>query len=122
MNVSTKGVVMMVFATLLAAFAQFLGKIGVSRITTSVWSIIFNPYLVSSLLLLFFMSLIVTFALRLGDVSKLYPLISLSFIWTAIVSSVLLGETLHFTTIVGTLIILLGVMVINSSPSKEVVA
>jgi len=52
-------------------------------------------------------------ALRLGNVSFIYPLLSLSYIWILIWAKLFLKENISKTKIYGIFLIVLGVVIIN---------
>ena len=54
-------------------------------------------------------------AFRHGELSTLYPFVSLSFVWVAILSSIFLGEMLHILTMFGVAAIVAGVVLIGIS-------
>jgi len=59
-------------------------------------------------------------ALRYGELSVLYPIIALTYVWVSILSVVLLGETMNAFKIVGLAVIVIGVTVLGrTSPKAE---
>ena len=57
-------------------------------------------------------------ALRHGELSVLYPLISLSYVWVAILSVVVFGEIMNVYKIAGICAIMAGVGVLGSGAHK----
>ena len=58
-------------------------------------------------------------ALRYGELSVLYPIIALTYVWVSILSVSLLGETMNLYKIAGLVVIVLGVTVLGRTPSKS---
>jgi multidrug transporter EmrE-like cation transporter len=57
-------------------------------------------------------------ALRYGELSVLYPIIALTYVWVSILSVALLGETMNAFKIVGLCVIVLGVTVLGRTGPK----
>ncbi len=58
-------------------------------------------------------------ALRYGELSVLYPIIALTYVWVSILSVFLLGETMNPFKIAGLAVIVVGVTVLGRTPSKS---
>lgn len=58
-------------------------------------------------------------ALRYGELSVLYPIIAVTYVWVSILSVFLLGETMNPFKIAGLAVIVVGVTVIGRTPSKS---
>jgi multidrug transporter EmrE-like cation transporter len=58
-------------------------------------------------------TVMLTLALRKGQLSLLYPVISLTFVWVAILSVVLFGETINGLEAAGLVTIMAGVCVLG---------
>ena len=57
-------------------------------------------------------------ALRHGELSVLYPLISLGYVWVAVLSVVVFGEMMNVYKITGICAIMAGVAVLGSGAHK----
>jgi multidrug transporter EmrE-like cation transporter len=57
-------------------------------------------------------------ALRYGELSVLYPIIALTYVWVSILSVVLLGETMNAFKIAGLSLIVVGVAVLGWRGAK----
>lgn len=57
-------------------------------------------------------------ALRYGELSVLYPIIALTYVWVSILSVMLLGETMNAFKIAGLSLIVLGVAVLGWAGPK----
>lgn len=61
-------------------------------------------------------------ALRYGELSTLYPIIALTYVWVSLLSVMMLGETMNAFKLLGLAIIVLGVAVLGRGPGKEAAA
>ena len=107
------GISLVVFGTLLGAIGAFLLKIGGSKIQSR--NDLFNIQKVYLLLLgvcLYgFSAIVFTFALQFGELSMLYPFVSLSYIWATFLSISFLHEKVNHYRWTGIFFIILGVVV-----------
>ncbi len=99
-------------ATFLTATGQFLFKLGSANITPG-WDLFHNWYLIAGFSIYGISAAILVVALKYGELSVLYPIISLSFVWVNIISFEFLGETLNNYKWAGVCLIILGVSCIG---------
>jgi drug/metabolite transporter (DMT)-like permease len=100
--------------TLLVAFAQYLIKLGANRLshagllgtTLGIFTIpqLFAGYCVYAVFTVLFI-----YALRHGELSILYPLIALGYVWVTITAVIAFHETMNPLKIVGLIVIMCGV-------------
>ncbi|MBO9478153.1 EamA family transporter [Shimia sp. R11_0] len=110
---------LMTFSVALSAVAQTLFKLGVSQISfapqMSFWgkaaSLVFSPYVLAGLSLYALGTVFWLFALKALDLSVAYPFVALSFIFVAVLSFAFLGEPLSVTRLIGTALIVSGLVV-----------
>jgi|JI61114DRNA_FD_contig_31_1628723_length_638_multi_1_in_0_out_0_2 uncharacterized membrane protein len=76
---------------------------------------IFDPYIFSSFFSAFLASLFWMAALKEFELSKAYPMMSLSFLCVLFLSHYLFGESLTIQKIVGTAFVLVGIIIISKS-------
>jgi drug/metabolite transporter (DMT)-like permease len=112
-NNNLKGIIGMVICTLLVAIGQFFLKRGVEIFNLSLISIITNYWLIIGLFMYFIASILLIKALKLGDLSVVFPFVSLSYVWVAIGSMLILSEVMTFINWGGILSILLGVFLLG---------
>lgn len=117
-----KAILLVLFCTVLGAGAQFLLKMGSQGVDTSsilhiVWSIGTNIPLLSGLSLYGLSMVLFVHALRNEQLSLLYPLISLTYIWVTAVSILFLNESVSFGKIAGVIVIVAGVALLGRDPS-----
>jgi drug/metabolite transporter (DMT)-like permease len=111
---------MMVAFTFIAAIGQTFMKSGAARLG--------DPLTLTGLLadsplqigLLFYCggALLVVLALRHGELSVLYPVISLSYVWVAILAVVIFHESLTVTKTGGIAAIIAGVAILGGGKHK----
>ena len=102
---------MIVVFTLVAAIAQPLFKTGANRLfaNPTLTGLLTDVPLITGLVLYGFGSVLMILALRHGELSVLYPLISLSYVWVAILSVVIFHEAMTPLKIAGIATIIGGV-------------
>ena len=114
----------MVFAcTLLGAAAQILMKYGLqAKLPTGAIPILFavaaNVPIMAGFVLYGMSTAILVLALRNQELSILYPVISLTYVWVAILSLIVFGESMNAYKITGLIIIVLGVAMLGKSNKK----
>jgi uncharacterized membrane protein len=76
---------------------------------------LFDPYIFSSFFSAFLASLAWMLALKEFELSKAYPFMSLSFVMVLLVSYLFLKETLSIEKIIGSVLIIVGIIVISKA-------
>jgi drug/metabolite transporter (DMT)-like permease len=106
--------------TLLAAAAQVLLKFGTNRLHQhlSLATVVTDLPLLGGLALYGIGAAMMVIALRHGELSVLYPLISLSYVWVAILSVVVFGEAMNPFKVAGIFVIMAGVAVMGMGAHK----
>lgn len=110
----------------ISAFAQLVLKSGVSgpRFQDGVtkgglleiaWLIMTSPLIIGGFFLYGAGAIVWLFVLSKTDVSQAYPFVGLGFIITLFFSAVALGETVNAARIIGTLLIIAGIVFIARS-------
>lgn len=119
--------------TLLGAAAQLLIKHGLNNLPLLVdpalgaataqlpqiaWKILSNVALFGGLSLYGLSTGLLVLALRYGELSVLYPIIALTYVWVSLLSVSLLGESMNPYKAIGLAIIVCGVTVLGRGPRK----
>ena len=104
--------------TLLVAMAQYLIKLGANRLShagllATAIGIFTIPQLFAGYCLYGLFTVLFIYALRHGELSILYPLIALSYVWVTITGILAFHESMSAFKIVGVLIIICGVGVLG---------
>jgi drug/metabolite transporter (DMT)-like permease len=123
-----KGNIMVVGCTVLGAAAQMLIKRGttmmpplydaaagtvITQAPMIAWRILTNLPLFGGLACYGLSTILLVLALRYGELSILYPIIALTYVWVSILSVGFLGETLNVYKLLGLIFIVLGVAVLG---------
>ena len=113
-----KAIILVFLCTVLGAAAQLLLKVGSQAVETATlwsmaWSMATSIPLVAGLSLYGLSTVLFIYALRNEQLSLLYPLISLTYIWVTIISVALLGESLSIWKVSGVLFIVSGVSLLG---------
>jgi multidrug transporter EmrE-like cation transporter len=105
----------MVFGcTVLGAAAQMMFKAGLKVMPhPTPLAVVTNWPLLLGLTLYGGSTLLLVLALKEGELSLLYPVISLTYAWVTILSVLMLGETMNALKIVGVLTIIFGVCLLG---------
>lgn len=118
-----KAIILVLLCTVIGAAAQLLLKLGSRTVVTdslwaTAWSMAINFPLILGLSLYGLSTVLFIHALRNEQLSLLYPLISLTYIWVTIVSVALLGESLSFWKVAGVMVIVTGVALLGKDNSR----
>jgi drug/metabolite transporter (DMT)-like permease len=114
-----RSILLVGFGTVLSAAAQILIKLGsgalpphASFLQTAI-GMITIPKLFFGYALYGIYTVVLTLALRHGELSVLYPVIALSFVWVTIASVVVFHEDMNAAKLAGIVIIMSGVAVLG---------
>jgi drug/metabolite transporter (DMT)-like permease len=103
-------IILVIVSTFFAAFGQYFIKKGLNQISIfSLLALLGNFSLILGFFLYGIGAILVVTALRKGKLSVLYPLISLGFVWLALLAAFFLGEILSLANWLGIAIIILGI-------------
>ena len=86
MGTKLSAIILVVIITLLTSAAQIFYKKGADILVFDFLSIITNYYLIIGLFLYFLGAVLLIIALRKGELSVLYPIIALSYVWVSLLS------------------------------------
>jgi drug/metabolite transporter (DMT)-like permease len=116
-------VFIVVACTLIGALAQVLIKLGATHlehtglIATAI-GIFTIPTLFAGYSLYGVFTVLLVFALRDAELSILYPVIALSYVWVTLASVLVFHETMNLPKACGVAIIVLGVAVLGRGGSR----
>jgi len=97
--------------TIFTTTSQLLFKIGSAKVT-GILSF-FNFFVIVGLFSYFLGSIFYLGALKKGELSVIAPMIALNFVWVAILSIILFGETINFQRWFGIISIVGGVIFVG---------
>jgi len=103
---------MVFLAGVVGSFGAVFLKLGAARLNASMWSFL-NGRLVGGVALYLGSSVIYTLALRGGELSVLYPMVSLGYVWTILWARLLFHEEFTRRKMGGLALILLGVVLVG---------
>ncbi|MEK6920915.1 MAG: EamA family transporter [Nanoarchaeota archaeon] len=104
---------LVIVATFIGAFGALFLKYGAEKLTRKNKFTFINSRLVIGVFLYGLSSVFFLIALKNGELSVLYPLTSLSYVWISLLSIKMLGEKMNFYKWLGITAILLGVSLIG---------
>ena len=113
-----RSVLIVVACTLIGAAAQVLIKLGAAQLShasliATFLSIFTVPTLFFGYCLYGLFAVMMVYALRHGELSILYPVIALTFVWVSILSAMIFHEVMNPIKIAGIAIIIAGVAVLG---------
>ena len=118
-----KGIGLVVICTALGAAGQILIKMGADKLVhPTLWSTFLGFFTIAPLFagysLYAVMTVLFIFALKDGELSILYPIISLTYVWVAGLSYWFFHDTLNWAKMAGIVIIVTGVAVLGKDAHK----
>ena len=100
--------------TVLGAAAQMLMKVGLSHLSQpGVMGYLTSLPLLGGYCLYGLNTVLMVFALRDGELSILYPIIALTYVWVTVLSVVFFHEALNFFKLLGVAVVVIGVAVMG---------
>jgi len=108
---------MMVFgASVVGSFGMAFLKMGANRLTKSIWSFL-NAQLIFGVVLFLGSSVLYVAGIKGGQLSVLYPMVSLGYVWGLVWAKIFLDEPLTKQKFAGLGLILLGVFFVGLGSS-----
>ena len=105
--------------TVLGAAAQIFMKLGANRLThPGLMGMASNVHLLSGLVLYGLSTVLLVLALKDGELSLLYPVIALTYVWVTLLSLLLLHDKPNPYKLTGIAIIVIGVSVLGRGGKK----
>jgi drug/metabolite transporter (DMT)-like permease len=99
--------------TFIGSWGGLLLKMAVDEISLSFWNIIRSRKIIAGITLFVLSSFLYIWALKGGELSMLYPMLSLSYLWIAVLSHVFLKEKIGGWKIIGLFFIVLGIVLVG---------
>lgn len=113
MTTSLNAVLLVIFATFIGAFGALALKYGANKMTRQNKLSFINRRLLLGVCLYGLSSVFFLIGLKNGELSVLYPITSLSYIWISLLSIKMLKEKMNFYKWLGIAAILVGVTLIG---------
>ena len=112
-----RSVLLISSCTLISAAAQILMKIGMNHVSKlDPIALATNLPLVAGYALYGVFCLMMILALREGELSLLYPIISLAYVWVTVASYFIFHDTINPLKLTGVVIIMAGVAMLGRGP------
>jgi len=112
------GIAIMILCTLFTAAGQLFFKYSSQTFEWNISSLITNYNLILGFVLYALGAGLLIIALKFGDLSVIYPFVSLTFIWVMIISVWFLGEKLNNFKFGAIIFIIFGVVMISRGESQ----
>jgi multidrug transporter EmrE-like cation transporter len=100
---------LVLIASFIGSFGAVFLKSGAGR-ANCVKSLIFNPRLIFGIFLFLVSTVFYLSGIRHGELTILYPMVSLGYVWTLLWSRIFFGEPLTTNKFAGLAFILLGIV------------
>jgi multidrug transporter EmrE-like cation transporter len=109
-----------VFCTFLVSVSQVLMKMGANytKAHPGLMGMITNPVLIAGYGLYAVVTVLIVVAFKDGELSVLYPILSLSYLWVALLSLLIFHDTLNPYKLIGVTVIICGVAVLGRGARK----
>jgi drug/metabolite transporter (DMT)-like permease len=108
-----RGILLMIVCTLFTASGQLFYKLAAPTLSVSFSGIFLNIQLLIGLFLYFCGAVMLLLALKQGELSAVYPIISLTFVWVLIIGALFFNEAITGLKLAGTLCIIIGVAMLS---------
>lgn len=99
---------LVILGTLIGAFGPILLKKGSNKFNRNIFKQFTNYYMILGFLLYGISTIIFIPALRGGELSVLYPLVALAYVWVCLLSIKFLNEKMNVLKWIGILLIIFG--------------
>ncbi|HII72144.1 TPA: EamA family transporter [Candidatus Woesearchaeota archaeon] len=108
-------ILLVIITTLFSSTGSLLFKVGMNRFGWSIEGVLAAYPVIIGGIVYFMGFILLTYSYRHGELSVLFPFISLSFIWVTLLSWLVLGEIITLAEILGVAAIVCGVVLIGLS-------
>jgi uncharacterized membrane protein len=115
MDTEIWAIVLVLFATSLGSFGPLFLKKASSNLHFDLKSVFYNKYLLLGILFYAVSTVMFIIALKAGELSVLYPLVALAYVWVSLLSIKFLNEKMNLIKWLGVALIILGVTLIGLS-------
>ena len=112
---STKAITLILITTLLTAGGQIFFKLASKTIAPTITGFLLNYFMWIGFILYGSGFLLLILGLKEGELSTLYPMISLSYVWVLLLSFAVFGEIITWIQATGFLLIILGVGIMGAN-------
>jgi len=104
---------LVLLSSFIGSFGAVLLKSGSATVTRNLESLLLNRRLAAGVFLFLLSSIFFVKGIRVGELTVLYPISSLGYLWTVLWSNLFFGEAFTKTKFLGLGLILLGVFCVG---------
>jgi len=108
-------IIIMLTCTIFTALGQLFFKYSSTTFEWNLISLITNYNLIIGFIFYGLGSVLLIVALKFGDLSMIYPIVSLNFVWVMLISAFVFGEVINSFKINAVILIMLGIVFIAGS-------
>ncbi len=112
-HTTAMAIVLVWIASFIGSFGALFLKAGAGKLHEGWIYLVWNPKLILGVVLFCGSSLFYVLGMRQGELSILYPLVSLSYLWALLWSRLFLNERMNRAKGLGLLLILAGIVLIG---------
>lgn len=113
MNTPVSSMALVLVASVIGSFGSVFLKSGAGKLRLSIRHLLLNYRLALGVFLFLFSTVFYFLGIRRGELSVLYPMVSLGYIWTLLWSRLFFGEPITRNKFAGLFLILLGIFFIG---------
>lgn len=113
MNTPIDAILLVLFASFVGSFGGVFLKLGAGRINRNPMSFILNWRLAAGVAVYLFSTVFYLMALKRGELSILFPMVSLGYAWTLLWARIFFGEPFTGRKFAGLALIFAGLIVLN---------
>lgn len=114
MNTPLSSILLVFAASFIGSFGAVFLKMGAGRLHRDIRSLVFNWRLAAGVALYLLSFVFYFLGLRVGELSVLYPMVALGYIWTMVWSRIFFGEPFSRRKVGGIALILVGVVLLKA--------
>lgn|SRR3989338_927435 len=119
MKTKTWAIILVSASTIFTAIAQLFLKLGTKNLSLNFMKLITNYYLIGGILIYAVCAVALIIALKNGELSILYPIIALGYVWVSLLSVIFLKENMNIYRWLGIFVIVAGVSFIGYGGNKK---
>lgn len=113
MKTPLSSILLVLLAAFIGSFGAVFLKSGAGRLHRQIRTLLFNWRLAAGVGFFVLSSFFFVLGLREGELSVLYPMVALGYIWTLFWSRLFFGEPLTRNKFLGIGLILIGIVILN---------
>ncbi len=111
-------IIIVLFVTIIISFGQIFLKLGTNNLNWGILHLLTNYNLIIGAVLYLLSGILFTVALKHGDLSILYPINALAYVWVSLISPYFLDDSMSLIKWIGIIFIIGGVSSIGCGSKK----